>query len=240
MSLAAPSWDFEAGELLLIDKPKTWTSFDIVNKVRYAVGRKKVGHAGTLDPMATGLLIVCTGKMTKQIDDYQAQEKEYTGIIHLGKTTPSYDGESEPDSETDIAGLQVDDIVGIIPQFTGMLLQKPPMFSAIKKDGVRLYQLARKGKEVEVTPREVVISELEFTKISIPEVHFRVVCSKGTYIRSLAHDIGQKLGVGAYLSELRRTRIGPFRVEDAWEVQELCREIRQQRINKESELPAGS
>lgn len=239
MGIEVPNWDFEAGELLLIDKPKTWTSFDIVNKVRYAVGRKKVGHAGTLDPMATGLLIVCTGKMTKQIDSYQAQEKEYTGIIHLGKTTPSYDGESEPDSVTDTAGLSVDDIVSVIPQFTGSILQKPPMYSAIKKDGVRLYELARKGKEIEITPREVVISELEFSKIDIPEIHFRVVCSKGTYIRSLAHDIGQTLGVGAYLSELRRTCIGAFRVENAWEVQELCREIRQQRVSKEPESPAG-
>ncbi len=225
----APIWDFEAGEVLLVNKPKTWTSFDVVNKIRYAIGIKKVGHAGTLDPLATGLLIICTGKMTKQIDGYQAQEKEYTGIIYLGKTTPSYDGETEPDAEFDISEISELNFQAIIPQFLGEIQQKPPIYSAIKKDGVRLYEHARKGNEVEITSRTVSIFDLEFTKILFPEIHFRVVCSKGTYIRSLAHDIGKALGAGAYLSELRRIRIGHFSVEGAWEVQQLCQEIRLQR-----------
>jgi tRNA pseudouridine55 synthase len=230
-----PTWDFEAGEVLLIDKPKTWTSFDVVNKIRYAVGIKKVGHAGTLDPLATGLLIVCTGKMTKQIDSFQAQEKEYTGIIYLGKTTPSYDGETEPDAEFDISDISEQQLQNVIPQFLGEIQQKPPVFSAIKKDGVRLYEHARKGREVEIASRTVSISALEFTKVSFPEIHFRVVCSKGTYIRSLAHDIGKALGAGAYLRELRRTRIGQFLVVEARELQQLCLEIRQFREQKATE-----
>jgi len=220
------NWNFDAGEVLLVDKPKTWTSFDVVNKIRYAVGKKKVGHAGTLDPLATGLVIVCTGKMTKQIDTFQAQKKEYTGTIYLGKTTPSFDAETEPDATFDISSVTESQILKVIPAFLGEIDQKPPIYSAIKKDGVRLYEHARKGREVEIASRKVEIFELEFTKIDLPELHFRVVCSKGTYIRSLASDIGKALGIGAFLSELRRTKIGDFLIEDAWDVQILCQEIK--------------
>ncbi len=202
------------GAVLLIDKPLRWTSFDALNKVRRLM-KAKIGHCGTLDPLATGLLICCTGKMTKRITDYQKQEKEYTGIIHLGATTPTYDLESEPQDFKPVDGLTEDQIREATQAFTGDILQIPPAHSAIKKDGKRVYELAREGKEVKLDPRPVTIVTFELTKIALPEVHFRVQCSTGTYIRSLANDFGAALGCGGYLQELRRTKIGEYKVEDA-------------------------
>jgi tRNA pseudouridine55 synthase len=207
--------NFEDGEVLLIDKPYTWTSFDAVNKLRGGLKIKKIGHAGTLDPLATGLLILCTGKMTKKIDEIQAKEKEYTGELIFGKTTPSIDLETEFDSETDYSLLTEESILSAIPKFIGEIEQVPPIYSAIKVDGKRLYKKARKGESVEIKSRMVQVKEFELTEINIPSVKFRIVCSKGTYIRSLIRDLGQELNVGAYLNELRRTRIGTFKVEDA-------------------------
>jgi tRNA pseudouridine55 synthase len=185
---------FEEGKVILIDKPLHWTSFDVVRKIRNTIKIKKVGHAGTLDPLATGLLIVCTGKFTKKINEYMTQEKEYTGSFTLGATTPTYDKESTPQN------------------FIGEIQQLPPIYSAIKKDGVALYELARRGEEVELKARTIKITEFEITKVELPIVEFSVLCGTGTYIRSLAHDMGQVLGCGAYLSELRRTKIGEFDV----------------------------
>lgn len=206
---------FLNGEVILIDKPLRWTSFDAVKKVRITTGVSKVGHAGTLDPLATGLLIICTGKFTKRINEYMGMEKEYTGSFTLGATTPTYDLESEPGNFMKLDGLTKEFIYSITQQFTGEILQVPPLHSAIKKDGKPLYLLARKGKEVEVEPRKITIKTFEITKIELPVVEFRVVCSTGTYIRSLANDFGNTLGCGAYLSSLRRTRIGKFCVNDA-------------------------
>jgi len=207
---------FERGQALLIDKPLDWTSFDVVRKLRWLVRTKKVGHAGTLDPLATGLLIVCTGKFTKRINEYMAQEKEYTGTVTLGAATPTYDLESKPVFVGDHGGLPLSRVNDVIAaRFLGEILQVPPIHSAIKVGGKRVYELARKGKEVKLEPRPVVISAFEITEFRLPEVAFRVVCSTGTYIRSLANDLGAALGCGGYLSELRRTRIGSFRVEDA-------------------------
>lgn len=214
MSLKTPSV-YETGQVLLIDKPLRWTSFDVVRKIRNLVRIKKVGHAGTLDPLATGLLIVCTGKFTKKINEYMAREKEYTGTFTLGATTPTYDLESEPTDFKPLEGIDRDAIIQQIASFTGDILQIPPAHSAIKVDGKRVYELARQGKEVKLDPRPVTIKEFEITRIELPEVDFRVVCTTGTYIRSLANDFGAALGCGAYLSKLCRTRIGEFRVEEA-------------------------
>jgi tRNA pseudouridine55 synthase len=207
--------------ILLINKPLRWTSFDVVHKLRYKLRIRKIGHAGTLDPLATGLLIICTGKMTKQIEQYQGMEKEYTGKFVIGQTTPSYDLETEVSPAVDFSHLAETDINRAAFPFLGNIQQIPPLHSAIKVDGKRAYALARKGKEVELKPREVTVSEFEITSITLPEVSFRVVCSKGTYIRSLAHDFGNALGVGAYLSELCRTRIGIFKLEDALSIEEV-------------------
>ncbi|SFC83073.1 tRNA pseudouridine55 synthase [Flexibacter flexilis DSM 6793] len=226
-------FNFEEGEILLIDKPLRWTSFDIVKKVRNTIRIKKVGHAGTLDPLATGLLIVCTGKKTKQIDAVQAEEKEYTGTFTLGATTPSYDLETEPENQKDISGLTPEQIRAATVAFVGDIEQLPPMYSAVSVGGERLYQKARRGEEIERAPRPVTIMTFEVTDIALPVVSFRVVCSKGTYIRSLAHDFGQALGVGAYLSELRRTRSGAFRVEDAWQITDLIEVVKLQRAQEE-------
>ena len=207
---------FERGQAMLIDKPLDWTSFDVVRKLRWLVRTKKVGHAGTLDPLATGLLIVCTGKFTKRINEYMAQEKEYTGTVTLGAATPTYDLESKPVFVGDHVGVTLSGINEMIAaRFVGAILQVPPIHSAIKVGGKRVYELARKGKEVKLEPRPVVISAFEITEFRLPEITFRVVCSTGTYIRSLANDLGAALGCGGYLSGLRRTRIGGFRVEDA-------------------------
>jgi tRNA pseudouridine55 synthase len=211
---------FEQGQMLLIDKPLNWTSFDVVRKLRRLARTRKVGHAGTLDPLATGLLILCTGKFTKRINEYMAQEKEYTGTVTLGAITPTYDLESRPVSFADYSGLTLSLVEEVIAaRFMGEIMQVPPAHSAIKVDGKRVYELARKGREVKLEPRRVVIREFEVTGWALPEVRFRVVCSTGTYIRSLANDLGAVLGCGGYLSGLRRTRIGAFRVEEAMTVE---------------------
>lgn len=206
---------FLEGQLVLIDKPLHWTSFDVVKKVRNAIKIKKVGHAGTLDPLATGLLIICTGKLTKRINEYMAAEKEYTGTITLGAVTPTYDLESLPENHKSFEHITEQQIHLATKQFTGGIMQKPPVYSAIKKDGVALYELARRGTDVDLEPRPVTITSFEITGIQLPVLQFRVVCSTGTYIRSLAHDFGEALGCGGYLSALRRTRIGDIEVETA-------------------------
>ncbi len=224
-------FDFAAGELLLVNKPYQWTSFDVVGKLRNSFKplKLKVGHAGTLDPLATGLLIICTGKMTKQIDTFQAEEKEYTGTMILGATTPSYDMETEPEQLFDTSNLTSEQIHAACKQFAGDIQQYPPAHSAIKIDGERLYEKARRGEEVELRLRSVTITEFEITRIELPKVDFRVVCSKGTYIRSLVNDFGKTLNNGAYLSKLTRTRSGKFKLEDAWEVPDLVTVIREQK-----------
>jgi tRNA pseudouridine55 synthase len=206
---------FEEGKVILIDKPLHWTSFDAVRKIRNSIKIKKVGHAGTLDPLATGLLIVCTGKFTKKINEYMAQEKEYTGSFTLGATTPTYDKESTPQDFKEHNHITEEDIVAATKNFIGEIQQYPPIYSAIKKDGVALYELARRGEEVELKARTITITEFEITKVELPMVYFRVLCGTGTYIRSLAHDMGQALVCGAYLSELRRTKIGEYHVNNA-------------------------
>jgi tRNA pseudouridine55 synthase len=211
----------EQNRVLLINKPLRWTSFDVIKKLRYLLKIKKIGHAGTLDPLATGLLIVCTGKMTKRIEEFQGQEKEYTGKFVLGQSTPSHDLEREVDVQMDISHLTNEDIHKASLKFVGVISQVPPAHSAIKVDGQRSYELARKGKEVELKPREITIKEFEITFIRLPEVGFRVVCSKGTYIRSLARDFGLALGSVAYLAELCRTRIGEFKLDEAMEIDQV-------------------
>jgi tRNA pseudouridine55 synthase len=213
--------NFEEGRVLLINKPLQWTSFDAVRKIRNLIRIKKVGHAGTLDPLATGLLIICTGKFTKKINEYMAKEKEYTGSFALGATTPTYDLESEPQNFKPVDGITEETIISATKPFTGAILQIPPAHSAIKLEGKRMYELARQGKEVKLEPRPVTIHEFEITKIDMPVIHFRVVCSTGTYIRSLAHDFGHALGCGAYLSGLCRTRIGEFKLEDSMTIEEF-------------------
>lgn len=222
--------DFEQGALLLVNKPLKWTSFDVVNKIRYALKGKykkvlKVGHAGTLDPLASGLLIICTGKLTKKIDEYSGMDKEYTGTIYLGATTATYDSEKEPDAIFDTAHINEAMIMDAIPQFTGRLDQMPPVYSAIKVDGTAAYIKARKGKSVELKTREVFIRQFEITRIEMPEIDFRVVCSKGTYIRSLAHDFGKALNSGAYLKSLCRTAIGDFKLADALSLEDTIKKI---------------
>lgn len=213
--------EFTEGKVLLIDKPLTWSSFQAVNKVKWALKKHlglkklKVGHAGTLDPLATGLLIICTGKFTKRISELQGMEKEYTGTFMLGGTTPSYDLETEVDQTFPTDHITEELINETLQQFIGEIDQKPPVFSAIKKDGKRLYEHARKGEEVEIASRKTTIYEFELTRIALPEIDFRVVCSKGTYIRSLAFDFGAALNSGAHLTALRRTKIGEFSVVDA-------------------------
>ena len=215
--------------MLLIDKPLKWTSFDVVNKLRYGLKRLlqvkkiKVGHAGTLDPLATGLLIICTGKATKQIDNYQGMPKEYTGTLKLGATTPSYDAETEPDAAFPVDHITEAQLHAAAQQLTGFIEQVPPMFSAIKVDGQPLYKKARQGKTVERKSRTIEISQFELTEIRLPEseVDFLIRCSKGTYVRTLAHDFGAAVGSGAYLTALRRTAIGEYRVENAWELEAL-------------------
>jgi tRNA pseudouridine55 synthase len=224
-----PDFNFTEGELLLINKPYKWTSFDVVGKIRNSFKplKLKVGHAGTLDPLATGLLIICTGKMTKKIDEFQAQQKEYTGTMILGANTPSYDLETEIDETFDISQLDEEKIRANTQQFTGELDQYPPAHSAVKVDGERLYMKARRGETVELKTRKVSISQFEITRIELPEVDFRVICSKGTYIRSLVHDFGRSLNNAAHLKSLRRTKSGEYDVENSFEVMELVNHIRQ-------------
>jgi len=219
--------DFKNGQVLLIDKPLNWTSFQVVNKLRWHIRQKfgikkiKVGHAGTLDPLATGLLIICTGKFTKKINEYQGQIKEYTGEFTLGTTTPSYDLETEVNETFPILHITKELIEHTAKQFVGEIDQIPPIFSALKKDGKRLYELARAGETTEIKSRKINIAEFEITKIDLPKVNFRVVCSKGTYIRSLAYDFGKSLNSGAHLSKLRRTKIGDFKVGDGMKIEEF-------------------
>jgi tRNA pseudouridine55 synthase len=217
---------FEEGRVLLINKPLHWTSFDAVRKIRNMIRIKKVGHAGTLDPLATGLLIICTGKFTKKINEYMAKEKEYTGTFTLGAVTPTYDLESEPENFQPTDHLTEENIKAVTAQFTGDIMQIPPAHSAIKVEGKRVYELARKGKEVKLEPRKITIYEFEITDIQMPVVSFRVVCSTGTYIRSLANDVGATLGCGAYLSSLCRTRIGEFTLDKAMTIEALAEEIK--------------
>jgi len=216
---------FEEGKVILIDKPLRWTSFDVIRKIRNLIRIKKVGHAGTLDPLATGLLIVCTGKFTKRINEYMAQEKEYKGSFTLGATTASYDLEQQPGNYRSFEHITAEQIKSETLQFTGEILQVPPAHSAIQIDGKRVYELARQGKEVIIEPRRVTVSEFEITGVELPQVHFRIVCSTGTYIRSLANDWGIALGCGAYLSSLCRTRIGAFRLDDALTMEEFENEV---------------
>jgi tRNA pseudouridine55 synthase len=215
---------WEEGRVLLINKPLQWTSFDVVKKIRNTIKIKKVGHAGTLDPLATGLLIVCTGKFTKKINEYMAQEKEYTGTFTLGAVTPTYDLESEPVNfkPTDVITNEM--IYETAKKFTGEIMQIPPMHSAIKRKGKPVYLQARKGIDVILEPRKITIHEMEITRITLPEISFRVVCTTGTYIRSLANDFGHQLGCGAYLSSLCRTRIGEFTLDDAIGIEDFQRE----------------
>lgn len=208
-------------QMLLINKPVGWTSFDVVNKLRYKLKIKKIGHAGTLDPLATGLLILCTGKMTKRIDEFQAQEKEYTGKFIIGQSTPSHDLETEVSEIKDISSISEEAIVQTAKKFLGTIQQIPPLHSAIKVDGKRAYKLARKGKDIELKPREVKITAFDILEIKKPAISFRIVCSKGTYIRSIARDFGNDLGVGAYLTDLCRTRIGEFKLKDASTIDEI-------------------
>ncbi len=217
--------EFTSGQILLIDKPLHWSSFQAVNKIKWALKKNlglkkiKVGHAGTLDPLATGLLIVCTGKSTKQISELQGQIKEYTGTFHLGATTPSYDLETEINETFATDHITAELLETARQTFLGEIDQRPPVFSALKKDGKRLYEHARKGEEVEIPTRKVTIHEFELTRVALPEIDFRVVCSKGTYIRSLAFDFGQAVASGAHLSALRRTKIGDYSVDNAIDVE---------------------
>ncbi len=216
--------EFKEGQILLFDKPLGWTSFQLVNKVRWLIRQSckikkiKVGHAGTLDPLASGLLIICTGKFTKRIEELQGQEKEYTGTFTLGGTTPSYDLETEIDQNFEIEHISEENIHAATNEFMGEISQIPPVFSALKKDGKRLYEYARNGEDVEIPSRKVTVSAFEITNVEMPKVEFRVACSKGTYIRSLAHDIGKALNSGAHLSALRRTKIGTFNVDDSLDI----------------------
>ncbi|MDA9349124.1 tRNA pseudouridine(55) synthase TruB [Polaribacter sp.] len=222
---------YKNGQILLIDKPLKWTSFQAVNKIRWHIKQRfqikkiKVGHAGTLDPLASGLLIICTGKQTKEIHVYQGQEKEYTGTITIGATTPSYDLETEIDNTFPTAHITKELIHDTTKQFLGEIDQKPPIFSAIKKEGKRLYELARKGETAEIKSRKVTIDEFEITNINLPNIDFRVVCSKGTYIRSLAYDFGKALHSGGHLSALRRTKIGAFSVEKAKSIEDFIKTL---------------
>jgi tRNA pseudouridine55 synthase len=224
--------DYLEGQILLIDKPLKWSSFQAVNKLKYILKRQydlpkkfKIGHAGTLDPLATGLLIVCTGKFTKRITEIQGQAKEYTGTFAVGATTPSYDLETEVDATFPTEHITDELVKETTKQFIGEIDQKPPVFSAIKKDGKRLYEHARAGEEVEIASRKTTIHEFEITRIELPEIDFRVVCSKGTYIRSLAFDFGKALNSGAYLSVLRRTKIGDYSVDKGVTPEEFERSL---------------
>ncbi len=220
-----PNQEPEEGQVLLIDKKLRWTSFDVVKKLRNVLRIRKIGHAGTLDPLATGLLILCTGKMTKQINRFMDLEKEYEGIMVIGKTTPSVDLETGFDSETSIEGISEADIMKTAEKFRGELVQEPPIYSAIKVKGDRLYNKARKGETVEIRSRKVTAYEFEITRVELPEISFRLVCSKGFYVRSLVRDFGRELGTGAYLSALRRIRIGPYHVNDAQTIETLQKTI---------------
>jgi len=218
--------DFQAGEVLLFNKPKGWSSFDVVKKVRGLIRIKKVGHAGTLDPLATGLLIICTGRKTKTIESLQGLQKEYLTEIKFGSTTASYDLEHPPENFKDTSHLTREAIEKAIPAFTGEILQYPPIFSAVKINGKRAFKSARKGKHVEVRPRTVQVYDYQLTAFTAPDLaKARILCGKGTYIRSLAHDLGQVLGVGAHITELQRTQIGEHLLENAWEINDFADQV---------------
>ena len=236
-NLQKRDFNFAEGELLLINKPYKWTSFDVVGKVRNSLKpqKLKVGHAGTLDPLATGLLILCTGKLTKQIDTFQAEEKEYTGTMILGATTPSFDLETVIDQEFSIAAIDEEAIYAATAPFKGNIQQYPPAHSAVKVNGERLYVKARRGEETELRLRDVTVSEFEITRIELPEIDFRIVCSKGTYIRSLVSDFGKQLNNGAYLSKLTRTRSGNFLLKNAFEVADLVAYLKKIREEKQTQ-----
>ena len=225
------SFNFQTGEIILIDKELKWTSFDVVSKLRNSIKKKldikkiKVGHAGTLDPLATGLLIICTGKMTKNIENFSKLNKTYNGKITLGSTTPSYDLETKPNVHYPIEHINENMIINTAKKFEGKIFQKPPIFSAVKKDGVRLYKLARKGMDVNIKKREIIINNFTINSINLPEIEFTVTCSKGTYIRSLANDFGKELNSGAHLSELRRTSIGDYLIEDSFKIMDFIKNI---------------
>lgn len=226
-----PIYDFKKGAVLLVNKPQNWTSFDVVNKIRHklkhtlGVKKIKVGHAGTLDPMATGLLIICTGKFTKRLEEFQGLTKYYTGTIKLGETTPSFDTETEVDETFPTDHLTPELLENARHQFIGNIAQLPPMFSAIKVDGQPLYKKARKGQKVEVKPRNIIIHDFQFSSIDLPTIDFEVVCSKGTYIRSLAYDFGKAVNSGAHLIALCRTQIGEHKLEHAWQLDKLVQHI---------------
>lgn len=230
-NITFPDFNFAEGELLLINKPYQWTSFDVVGKIRNSLKpqKLKVGHAGTLDPLATGLLIICTGKLTKQIDTFQAEEKEYTGTLILGATTPSFDMETEVDFTFEISNITEAQIYAATQQFKGDISQYPPAHSAVKVNGERLYVKARLGEEVELKKRFVTVSQFDITRIALPEIDFKIVCSKGTYIRSLVSDFGKALNNGAYLSKLTRTRSGNFLLSNAFELKDFIAYLREQR-----------
>lgn len=225
MNQTPPHWDFKQGEVLLVDKPQGWSSFDVIRKLKKPLGAK-VGHAGTLDPMATGLLILCTGHKTKAIETYQAQEKEYTGTVCLGRTTPSYDAETEADAHFPVDHIDEALVHETARRFLGEQQQTPPAYSAIKVQGKRAYQMARKGEAVQIKSRTVAIHELEVLRVEASRVDFQVRCSKGTYIRTLAHDWAREMDSGGHLCALRRTAIGPHRIEDAWTVEALLEALR--------------
>lgn len=239
---------FKDGMVLLVDKPSEWTSFDVVNKIRYrlsrieGVKRFKVGHAGTLDPLATGLLIICVGKYTKKIDEFQGMPKRYSGSIYLGATRPSYDLETEVDAKFPVDHIHKDDILAKARTFIGTIKQRPPIFSAIKSGGERLYKKARRGETVEIKKREITITKFEITHIRMPELDFILDCSKGTYVRSLAFDLGEALNSGAYLSLLRRDKIGEFELKDAWNLEELIEVLDkiQDKVNTDVSRNTGS
>ena len=219
-------FNFVEGEVILVDKPLEWTSFDVVKKLKFLIqrtsGKKKIklGHAGTLDPLASGLLVLCSGKKTKQIPRIQEAEKEYIGEFYLGATTASYDLESEPENFKSIDHLKIEDLRAVAKELSGAIMQRPPLFSAKKVQGTRAYKLARKGSDLQLEPKAIVINQFELSKINFPLVEFKIRCSKGTYIRSIAHDFGQELKTGAYLKSLRRTAIGDFKVSDAKGIEE--------------------
>jgi tRNA pseudouridine55 synthase len=221
-NLEKTTWEFrDPGETLLIDKPLDWSSFDVVKKTRALFNIRKVGHAGTLDPKATGLLIVCTGRKTKSIDEFQHQEKEYEGILELGKRTPSYDSETEVTEHTDSISIDDAALKRVAATFVGTQMQVPPMYSATRVEGVPLYRLAREGKTIDRDAKQIEIREFVITDYKSPLATFRIVCSRGTYVRSVVHDLGEKLGCGATLLSLRRTRIGSMKVSDAFTIQQL-------------------
>lgn len=226
---------FEDGRVILIDKPLGWTSFDVVKKIRNIIGIKKIGHAGTLDPLASGLLILCTGKFTKKINEYMARKKEYSGTITLGATTPTYDLESDPENFKPVDGITEDMLRETARQFTGEIMQVPPSHSAVKQKGRPVYLKARKGEDVVLEPRKILIERFDIEEVNGARITFRVVCSTGTYIRSLAHDFGKALGCGGYLSGLRRTSIGELHVDEAMEIEEFIEKFSKEKGREEEE-----